>query len=48
MKLDQTTPKYKRYAAAIKHSAVEPRMFSGESARIIATELGIRALPSIM
>jgi transposase len=41
MKPDQTTPKYKRYDATFKHSAVEHWMLSGKSARIIAAELGI-------
>ncbi|MCX6896244.1 MAG: hypothetical protein NTZ16_12255 [Verrucomicrobia bacterium] len=37
MKTDQTTTKYKRYAAAFKHSAVESWMLSGKSVRIIAS-----------
>ena len=41
MKTEQATPKYKRYDAAFKHSAVEHWTLSGKSARIIAGELGI-------
>lgn len=41
MKTDHTTTRYKRYAAAFKHSAVEHWLLSGKSARIIAAELGI-------
>ena len=35
---DPTAPKYKLYAATFKHSAVEHRMFTGKSARIMAGE----------
>jgi transposase-like protein len=41
MKTEQATTKYKRYDAALKHSAVEHCMLSGKSARIIAGKLGI-------
>lgn len=41
LKTDPATTKYKRCAAAVKHSAVEDGMLSGKSARIIAGELGI-------
>jgi transposase-like protein len=41
MKADPTPTRYKRYDAAFKHSAVEHWMLSGQSARIIAGELGI-------
>lgn len=41
MKTDQATTKYKRYDAAIKHSAVAHWLISGKSARISAGELGI-------